>query len=279
VTFFSQLHRSIFDPSLYQEILHFKGAHVFGYMVRIILLTSFLTGVFNTYYFVNAKWGVPARIEAAFKGMEIRNGILDPKKPTPYFPPSYLIVPLFNNIISSPHFFDAIPDSFIVIDTGKQIWTPGHEPFLVMRSNHIEVHPNVKSTFKFPYTMILGKTKNLTFTTNEVRAFLISNIIEIALNSMLWNGVIYSGIIVFSVFFLALAAYIFRLDRGKSWFYHVRLACYASSPISIGTVLVALSGVKLTWTWHVLIFLSTIVMFRAIFVTNTANAGMKRNDG
>jgi len=279
VAFFSQIHRSIFDPSFYREVLYFKGTRVFGFYIRIIVFTAFITGLAKTYYFVDLKWGIPARIELAFKGMEIRNGFLNPNRETPYYPPSYHIAPLLNQIFSIPHFFDSIPDSFIVVDTGKQAWVPGHEPFMILRSAHVELHPNPKSTFKFPYTLLLGGGKDLIFTAEHVRAFLMRNIIGITFNSIIWSGIVYSGMVLFSIFFLALAAYIFRVDRGRNWFQYVRLACFASSPITIGSMLIALSGVKLPWTWHVLIFLSTIVMFRAILATNSKLPGvMNKNE-
>jgi hypothetical protein len=56
------------------------------------------------------------------------------------------------------------------------------------------------------------------------------------------------------------------------------MAIFSVTPITIGTILIALSGVKLNWTWHILIFLSTLVMFRAMLISGGITPGNSGDD-
>ena len=277
MNFLVQVHRSIFEPRFYSEVLEFRGLHVIGFIVRLILIASTLCGIANTFYVIDREKGIPPYVESTFKGMVIKDGVLNPNRATPYVPAAYLVGPLFDRMLNLPHVFDSIPDNFLVVDTGKTAWTLQQGAVFVMRSTHIEVHANAKSSINLPYKVILGG-KDMDFTVDNVHSYLKSHFLGITFNNIIWNGFVCSGLMLFSVFFLALAAFIFRVERGRRLGHYIRIACFASSPIAVGSVLVALAGVKLPWTWHVLIFFSTSVMFRAIIATSTAIANLKQDE-
>jgi len=80
------------------------------------------------------------------------------------------------------------------------------------------------------------------------------------------------------VFFLSFAAFVFRVDRARGYWYFVRLASYAISPVVLGAALVSLSGVSADWTWHVFIIISTILMFRAMMQTSSDGAQEEKSE-
>ena len=271
VNFFATLHRSIFEPQFYREVLVLPRKAIFRYCLWLLILFSIITSFAHTWYLIGGRRGIPEGLAAAFPGMEIRGGTLYSPVNEPYFPPSYLIAPLFNQLIGLPALFNSEADSIVLVDTSDKPRTRLKVPLIVLKAKTIEVILGGGTAMEFTYEHILFGAKDLIFTADNIRRFLLSRAGGIFMG-YLFSTFLHQGVLVlFSIFFLSAAAYIFRVDRVQTFGQYVRTASFAVSPIVVGSTLVAISGVKIAWMLHFLIFLSTIVMFRAILTVSINN--------
>jgi hypothetical protein len=268
--FFNFVHRSIFDSSFYKEVASFSRKTVVLYFIKLLFFTVLITGLAHTYYLLHPQRGISSKIELLFSGMEINEGVLIPNRETPYFPPSYLMNPVIEQFTGSANVLNNSIDSLLVIDTLESSTLSPKIPYVLKKDRVMLRYNNV--VFNIPYRDFLKDIKHFRFTSGEIRQLLGQNL-EFLLTSCLTVSFFSNFfLLIFSIFFLGIAAFIFRVERGKKFLFYIRNACFAVTPIAVGTILIGLSGVKLAWTWHVLIFISTVVMFRAIVaLTKPAN--------
>jgi hypothetical protein len=260
----------MFEPQFYLEVRIMPRRRIISYFLLLLVFFSAIISGAKTYYLIDAKRGVPRMLAAAFPGMAIENGILHPTDSQPYVPPSYLITPIFNQLFSLPAMINNEADSLVIVDTTTNARIPSRIPVILLKADKMIVVLNKKRTMEFSYENIMFGKKDLFFTVENIEQFLKSHIwgffIGYYVSTLMHQGVL----IFFSIFFLAFAAYIFRVDRKRSLKENVKTASFAISPIAVGSALIAISGVKVEWTWHILIFLSTIIMFRAIIAMSNA---------
>jgi hypothetical protein len=67
-----------------------------------------------------------------------------------------------------------------------------------------------------------------------------------------------------SIMFLCFAACIFRMEKKKTFGRCFKMASFAVSPIFVGVNLMALSGTQFPLGWHLLLIISTVVLFRGV---------------
>jgi hypothetical protein len=262
LNFFNFVHQSIFDSSFYKEVAAFPRKTVVFYFVKLLFFTVLLTGLAHTYYLLHPQRGISLKIEQLFSGMEIVDGVLHPNRATPYFPPSYLMNPVLDQFAGNAQVLNNGVDSLLAVDTSENSTLPRSIPYLLKKEG-VELRYN-NMVFTIPYKELLKGIKHFRFTSEEIRQFLGHNM-EFVLTSCLTVSFFSNFfLLIFSIFFLGTAAFIFRVEGSKKYLFYIRNACFAVTPIAVGTILIGLSGVKLAWTWHVLIFISTIVMFRAV---------------
>jgi len=263
LSFFSDLHRSIFDARFYREATERSWGRVVLFTVKLLVLTSLITGFSKAYYFVNPERGVAALVGTLFGDMEIRDGRLLTDREPPYTISGNALAALMDRLAGHSSFFDRMPDNFILVDTRKP--PEPHSigptaPAIVLKAATVEF---VNMRMEVPYEALVGK-KNLKFTTAAVQEYLNANWGYVAAHFIIINLFFGFFSITITAAFLSLAAYIFSADRSNGYGYFLRLACYAVTPVTLGTALVSLSGVSAEWTWHVFIIISTILMFRAM---------------
>lgn len=262
---FTVLHRSIFSPQFYREARSFSRGKAFRFVVAICCITACITGASRTYYAFDETDGIPAQAAAAFFGMEIRDGRLDPHVKTPYVPEVSHLSILLNTVFCLPHLFDSLPDSFVVVDTAPQALSAMRPATQILLSaNYVYVTPKSPLSFKIPYSSLIPRPGSLKITRQSVRTFCLKHLGAMFFNFSMISGVLETGVFLLSIIFLAFAAYIFRSERTSPAGPCFVMACYAAAPIYIGTNLVAISGTSFPWTWPVLIFFSTIVMSRGV---------------
>jgi hypothetical protein len=275
LNFFIQLHRSIVEPRFYHEVLRYPRRVVLQYCIWLLTVFSVVTAIAHTWYLIYGREGIPEGVAAAFPGMELRDGVLHPPTDTPYYPPSYLVAPLFNQLIGLSTMLGSEADSIVLVDTGSGSPTPKKVPLIILRAKTIEVILGAGATMEFTYENVLFGVRNLLFTAERIRAFMVDHIPGIFFGYLLSTFVHLGAFILFCIFFLSVAAYIFRIDRQRTFREYLKTASFAVSPIAVGNALVAVSGVKIAWIWHVLIFLSTVVMFRAILTISLTSRNLQ----
>lgn len=268
--FFNFVHRSIFDSSFYKEVASFPRKTVVLYFIKLLFFTVLITGLAHTYYLLHPQRGISSKIEQLFSGMEINEGVLIPNRATPYFPPSYLMNPVIEQFAGSAQVLNNSTDSLLVVDTSESSTLSPDIPY-VLKKDRVVLRYN-KMTFSIPYSDFLKDVKHFRFTSGEIRQFLSHNLQFVLTSCLTVSFFSNFFLLIFSVFFLGIAAFIFRVEGSKKFLFYIRNACFAVTPIAVGTIMIGLSGVKLAWTWHILIFISTVVMFKAIVAsTKPAN--------
>ncbi|MBN1575772.1 MAG: DUF1189 family protein [Chitinispirillaceae bacterium] len=271
MNFFVSLHRSVLEPGFYREAIALPRREIAGYFFKLLFFFALITAGADTWYLINGQRGIPRMLAAAFPGMALRDGILQPAKETPYVVPSYLVAPILNQLLGLPAMFNPEAESLVVVDTARRSNVPLKVPVILLKAREAVVVLAAGTTMEFTYENILFGTRDLDFTVDQIGRFLKRHIGTVFFgyffSTLLHQGVLF----LFSIFFLALAAYIFRVERKRTLKEYLKTSTFAISPLAVGSALVAISGVKIEWIWHMLIFLSTIVMFRAIIAISSLN--------
>lgn len=248
---------------------------IIRYLVILLIITSVVTAIAQTFYLIGVHRGMPETLAKAFPGMELREGRLYPPFDKPYYPPSYRIAPLLNQLIGLPTLFESEADSILLVDTASESTAPLKVPLIILKATTVQILLGAEMTMEFPYEYFLFGTNNLHFTPDYLRKFMMSHsggiLFGYLFAALLHQCVLFS----FSIFFLSAAAYIFRLDRQRTFKQYMKIACFAVSPVAVGIALVAVAGVKIAWVWHILIFLATLIMFRAILTINTTSRNLQ----
>ena len=237
-----------------------------------------MSGLAQTLYITHSQRGISGYLEAALSGIEIKNGVLHSEKKLPYAIPSYVVTPLLNSLFGVPVIFNENIDSVLIIDTTRFQEHKYKIPVIIVKSDHVRFILNKRTDVSIPYRNLLLNKDNLVFNAGNIRDFLLANFVSIFMCCLLFNNFQNLFLILFSIFFLAIAAFIFRIERERRYLDYFKIACFAVSPICVGIVLISLSGVKIAWIWHILIFFSTIVMFRAIVASGTNNTTKRESE-
>ena len=263
--FIARIHRSIFDPEFYLEAITYKARVIVGHLFLLCLTASIITGIAHTYYASDAQKGLPPVLAQAFGPMRIDGGNLDPKRTTPFVPSSALLSQAFAIYLNIAEGNNFLPDSFMIIDTAYAKSRQTGAARIILTKTGVVANPGTKWEMVAPYTSLAGRIKEpVDFTVGGLSRFMKQHAIPLAMNFVFQDGCIQSFIILFSVFFIALAAFIFKLESGINFGGYVTLAVFAISPLVFGICVASLAGVRIPWVWHIFVFLSTIVMFRGV---------------
>jgi hypothetical protein len=246
-------------------------------MVKLLVLTSLVTGFAKAYYFVHSERGVAALAVALFDGMELRDGRLLTDREQPYSLSGNALAALMDRLMGEQHLFDRIPENVLVVDTRtppKPYGEGGAAPAIVLREATVEF---VNIRIEVPYEALIGR-KNLKFTAQAFQEYLNASMGRVAMHFIIISLFFGFFSLALSAVFLSLAAYIFSSDRSNGYGHFLRLACYAVTPVTLGAALVAVSGVSAEWTWHVFIVISTILMFRAMTNSSPGKASGENSE-
>ncbi|KMQ51692.1 hypothetical protein CHISP_1449 [Chitinispirillum alkaliphilum] len=246
------------------EVLSTSRAHVFAFLVKLFILSVLVSGIFKTYYIIDAERGISKPLAIMFSGMEIKEGVLIPNRPVPYVPPRNLVRIVYDRTVGLNFMGANFPDTFLVVDTENTSWEGNRKPSILMNKNSVVFMPYTESQIEFPYELIMNGVENFSFEPEETRSLLTGKIRVLFFNQVILSGVFSLIMIITSVFFLGIAAFLFRLDKSRALRGYLKIACYACSPVVVGNIMMVASGVKIDWVWHVFIFISSIIMFRAM---------------
>jgi hypothetical protein len=269
VSFFSDLHNSIFSARFYGSVSEKSAGEALRFIVVVCVLTAVVSGAAHTYYSFDRKTGMAAQAAAMLDGMEFKNGSLDPHVATPYLPGTDHLEKLLKTLFCVPRFFTSLPDSYFVVDTSEAA-VPRKNPRtqILMGRRNLYLNPGTSVRFVVPYSLLL-RGSDLVVTEESVRTLLVKNIVVVASNFIMETGLVNTIVFLLSIVFLTFAAYIFRLERARKLGEFLKIACFAASPVYAGTNIVAFSGTTFPWTWHIMILFATFVMFRGVQASQT----------
>lgn len=267
MSLFSDLHSSIFSARFYGSIAEKSAGEAVRFFILVCIGTAIISGAAHTYFSFDRKTGIAVQVSAMLNGMEFKNGSLDPHTVSPYIPGTMHLEKLLNTLFCMPRFFTELPDSFFIVDTSKSALSRrSPRTQILMGERCLYVNPGTPVSFTVPYSLVM-QGKDFVVTEESVRALLKKYLVVVASNFFAQTGFVNTLVFLLSIVFLTFAAYIFRLERARKFGNFLKIACFAASPVYVGTNFVALSGTTFFWTWHVLILISTFVMFRGVMAS------------
>ena len=277
--FFLKIHKSIVSPEFYTAISGFSGKTVWIFFAQLCFLTAAISGGAYTYYALDVNKGLPARISEMLPGMSLKNGVLDPGRSTPYYPSKSSVSNVMNVVFCVPGLFDEAADSSIVVDTaaGRTLGNGAREKVL-LGSRFLEIQSKPSKPIRLDYAKWMPGIKTIAFTKEGIRRFLLLDIAGVAFSFCLQSGAINTGVFCMSIMFLGLAACIFRIEKKKTIGRCFKMACFAVSPMFVGVNLIALSGTQFPVGWHIMLIVSTVVLFRGINAERRASIKVDKID-
>ena len=267
MSLFGDLHSSIFSARFYERISEKSAGEAVRFFILVCIGTAIISGAAHTYFSFDRKTGIAVQLSAMLNGMKFKNGSLDPHVATPYVPGTMHLEKLLNTLFCMPSLFTELPDSFFIVDTSKSaLLRKSPHTQILMGERYLYVNPGTSVSFTVPYSLIV-KDGDLVVTEESVQVLLKKYLVVVALNFFIQTGFVNTLVFLLSIVFLTFAAYIFRLERARKFGNFLKTACFAASPVYVGTNFVALSGTTFFWTWHVLILIATFVMFRGVMAS------------
>ncbi|MFW6221601.1 MAG: DUF1189 family protein [Fibrobacterota bacterium] len=267
MNFFKQIHESIVSPFFYRKIISFSGMKVLWYVVRLIILTALVEGAVHTWQAFDTETGLPYLFSRVLQGVSLRNGELVSETDDLYTPPGNYVRDLVAFLGAVPMEYVNVGDSSLVVDTRAQSRkgpNPNRNTIRLMR-RRVEFS-NGAGTIPIEYTDLFGDKGQIYFTSEEIESFLESNIVAVSFFFIISHMLKSGRDILFALFFLAIAAYIFRNGR-RDLVYSVKIASFAISSIAVANILEALSMTSMAWTGQAALIISSVVLFRAIRAT------------
>lgn len=278
--FFLQIHRSIFDRLFYREAPLLGRRAIVLFVFKLVLIASIISAAAHTRYVFSTSRGAIAAIASAMKGFEIKEGLLKSDRPLPYEIPAQDLNFIYSRFINIPATADTLQTPRFIIDTAAN--QPARSgPCIVMRSRDAAVYPASGIPQFIPYYKKgWYEPVNLQFTEEGTARLFKKAVVWICMINLLWDGLCCAALVLFCICMLGLAAYIFRIDRGRHIGYYFSIASFAITPIPIGMVIIALSNVTIPGSWRFLVIMSAVVMFRGLMETmktaNNADSGGER---
>lgn len=279
INFFLKVHSSIVSPDYYTSIADFSVKTVGVFVLQVCFLTAVITGGAYTFYALDADKGLPARITAMLPGMSIKNGVLDPGRTTPFYPSKSSVSNVIDMVFCIPGLFEEAADSSIVVDTmdGKTL-RAGDRAKVLLAGRYLEIQSKSYKPIRFAYAKWMPGVTSIIFTKSEIRRFLLFNITGVAFNFFMLSGAIHTCIFCMSIMFLGFAACIFRIEKKETVGKCFKMACFAVSPMFVGVNIIALSGAQFAVGWHIMLILSTVVLFRGINAERKALSRLDKVD-
>jgi hypothetical protein len=266
INFFASVHKSILSPEFYRSVQSYSPWTVIKFVMQMCLMTALISGAAFTYYALDDQRGLPSIVSQVFPGMSLKNGVLDPGRATPFIPEKAYVGKMLNMLLCMPGAFDALPDSFLVVDTSKNAMEKSTAE-IMFSDRYFAIKTKSTTSLKMSYSKIIRSLDTIEFSRQGIHKLLRKNAVNVFINFFIQSGIITTGTICVSIIFLTLAAYVFRVDKRERPGNYFKKACFAVSPIFVGCNLVAVSGTHIANTWFFLLMISVFVMFRGVRAT------------
>lgn len=272
--FFVHIHRSILDPSFYRRVASFQPRRLIGYFLGLVLMMTLAGGIGQYARISNS---LPRVLGQVLDGVSLRNGKLESTREVPYSPPSVYVVELFSLLQHMPASRIGYHDSLIVVDTNpERMFSVYPKTNILLTRDSVRIRASESRSFAFGYKAFGADKSVATFTSEAVSEYLNRNGI------LLFAGTLAMGLVwsledlVPGFILLTIAIFIFSFGRSTAASHPFRTAAYGVTPIAVLGALSGLSGARFFWVWQVSLFLSTMVVFRAVRELNRpADEGLK----
>lgn len=265
MNFFLQIHRSIVDPSFYSEVIILPAKRRLAFLVKLVIITALILTFTHTWRVVEHKKGLPAILPALFPYMQITSNGMSPNRKTPYTVNTVYIADFMSTFTNFPMSSFEISDSAVVVDGRSNIVIDKNSSILFLLAAdiiHVSFKPDIY--FTIPYSLFVSEKEVMTFSKEGISEYLKQRLLKLSINFFIQHLVTFGSNIMISIFFLSFAAYIFRTRQIRGFKTFLKLASFAITPVAIEKIFVALSGARIVGVWHVSIFISVFIIYRAI---------------
>jgi len=278
--FFNEVHRSITDPSFFEEIATQHGGRVFGYAATMWAIVVIVMTAAHFRLLSDPDEGLPAALPAAFPNMKIVAGKMEPGQAVPYTVGEMKISYLAELLSFSPPSNEAFPDSIVVVDTvlPKTVIVAENAIRLHAGSDRLRLFFGKESAFDLPYRSLVSEGETVEMTPSGIADYMSRHVLAILFNLALQHAFTTGFSLLATVILLSFLAYIARNHLTRSLSVCVRFAIYAYTPVALGSVLVALSGVRFGWIWQTSVIVSMFLIFRSTSYILRKNMPMNKKD-
>jgi hypothetical protein len=247
------------------QVIDLPAKKVFGFLFKTIIITTLIVALTHVYRIVDSKNGLPVILPALFPEMEISNNGMFTKNKTPYVVNAAHFKDFLSVLYDTPESLFHIQDSTIVVDTRADFKLDKKSSAgCFMSSQAIHVHFGRNTFISIPYSMLVKENEVVRFDKEGISGYLKKQSPKLFLTfAFPYHLIKFIIIIVTSIFFLAFAAFILRVGQTYRMKMMLKIAAFAISPLAIERVLSSLAGAKIIWMWHVAIFISLVILYRA----------------
>jgi hypothetical protein len=264
VSFFLRIHRAVFDPAFYREIETMETRSIIVHLVKLFLLSTLIAAAAQTFYLFDRDRGIAGPLQNMLRGIEIKNGTLVTERPVPS---NLALDDIQAGSLGEKMGFSMVS---VLLDTAPL------PPDSLKSMFTILLGPKTATLFWItgpinvvPYSAIFGEHTAITFSESTVNEFLHRHVVLLFLWEWIVAGILFiGGFTLFTVVILSFAAFIFRMERVRPIAHFVRIACFASTPIPVGAILIAVSGTSVPGVWNILVIASFAVMFRGVMASD-----------
>jgi len=263
--FFRLFHRSIVDPTLYAQEASSRTSKPVRYILRLVLLATLISAIANTARTIDPADGLGVHLGGILSGCRIDKGVLQPSQPTPYVPRTDHLAAVLSLLSGNNNMLALLADTPLVIDTS---YTPvaGTVPLprAVLGRTQVLSQGGLGMPAAIPYTAFVSKDATVDLTVERLTAFVRANTVPIFVCFFARDAFGALGNILSALLMLAAATYIFKIPRTLRFVTHVRLTCYALTPLVGGGALIAVTNVHSGWAWYLFFMTSLVVLLRGI---------------
>lgn len=267
MNFFIAVHRSITDPSFFEEAARHSARRVFLYAFTLWISVCLVLTTAHYRLLTDRDNGLPYALSAAFPGMKVVAGKMTMDRPLPYVVPELQLSYLIGLASYSTTASGELPDSVIVVDSlvPAKVTMAENAIRLHVGEDKMRLFVSGKSKLDLPYRAFIAEGETVEFSSSGISEYLNRHALSILFNLFLQHGVLFGFALLGTVLLLSISSYVSRNALTRALSVCVRWAVYAFTPVALGEFLVGLSGARVSWVWEICIVISLFLIFRASF--------------
>lgn len=265
--FLTSIHRSVFDPTLYRDVVGKRRRSAVWY---VLSLTAVVVGVCTVAHMsglLKAENPAVVQVSRLFRGLEIRDGELFCADSTSRVVLGRRSIAKLAGV-AAPNLglLRQIPETLLVadagVDTGNVDSTVGG--LYVMAGRGLILHNSGPGPIVFSYPSVLGR-RSFDFGPDAIVGLMKRHIVALFFMFTVRDGFWVLVELLFSIVFLTFAACILKGPTGRlplSVCYV--FACYAATPVALGIALQAAAGTSFEIARYGFMLASFVVLVRGI---------------
>ncbi len=260
---FKAFHALLTNPLFLRRRASESGRRAACFFLAWFVVALVVGAVAHTYYFLDSRQGFAYYASKALKGGRIIGGVLHPSGDTPSVPPAPFVRAAISKLMPGmPGFAENVSDSFVVIDTGRNV-RDYHSTFVVLRDSGLAfVAPPLEGQ-SIPYEWLFGPNATVEIGHEELSRVLDRQWLAVGLFYLQWDALVLVYKTLAALPLLFLAAYILNFGRRTVPSVALKKGTYAFSIVLAGTALEAVAGTTMAEPWYLFMVIALFVVIRS----------------